>query len=499
MALTLLTANASDEGASASVTTASSGESDASTGEFNYSADEINVLVSTRQELRAADRARTHLLLDASSDPDWDNKPIEEKYDALNEASIAAHQVKAAAMSKALSALQSGPSATTQITLALFGVSEADTQVSILTTGQVGSTKLTDGNDVLSIMAQSVSDVDTFAGNDAIAIQAESVEGVHTGDGNDAVAIDAGWVNTVGLGAGNDAVAINADIVDSVYTGAGSDAVAINSELADSIYTDTGDDSLSLRSALVQNVYAGSGNDNVSITAVMGGQVLNNLGEIGDVFFGNDLTYERPDTVDDRLRLAATLHADVDGGAGNDTISVNVQEMLTVDGGTGDDLIVVERGTVAVQVGGNSGDDTIRVAEGVELLIQLDNRAGYDLTEDGDDLIVTHDGGTVRIENYQNAAAIAIAGSSSLSSFVGTGTAEGAAVANLSLADTYFADAASQNGSIVALTMAENASVEIAENPYASASSEAESGFDYSSNGDLNMVYRSGAGLNTSM
>lgn len=121
------------------------------------------------------------------------------------------------------------------------------------------------------------------------------------------------------------------------------------------------------------------------------------------------LYYTRPDSAEDRLRLATTDRADIYGGAGNDTISVTVQEVISVDGGAGDDVISIGGGTVGFRVGANSGNDTVQVASGAELVIQVDWPGGYEVETDGSDLIVHHDGGSVRIVGYENAAAIGIA------------------------------------------------------------------------------------------
>ena len=68
---------------------------------------------------------------------------------------------------------------------------------------------------------------------------------------------------------------------------------------------------------------------------------------------------------------AARAYAEVDGGAGNDVISVRTASVLAVAGGTGDDTINAVGGTVSLVYGAGDGQDTVNVAAGAQVVLQI--------------------------------------------------------------------------------------------------------------------------------
>ncbi len=397
-ALTLLSAQASDSGASASVTEVLASSKKSDTTNFDYSAGQIHALISKAQDYAVAKQeAEAGAAIAAEKAA---NLPEE-----LHATVAARYQESTAAMSVAFASLSTDTSNSEETKLAFFASISSVAQAAIATSGIVLVHKMTDGDDSLNILSASTSNVSTYGGNDEVVIKSNTVSNVDTGSGNDAIAIAA-------------------EIADDVYGGSGHDAVAINAEIAANIYAGSGNDSVAVNAALVGNVDGGSGDDAISVNAVIGASQFLAAEASGIVYDTNKLG--------DRLLAATADYTDIDGGDGNDVISVNVQEVMTVSGGAGDDLIMIEGGTVGVQVGADSGHDTIRVAEGAELVLNT-GEGGFSVIEEGDDLIVMHAGGSVRIEDYQNAGTIAIGGSTPNPN--GGGVHDGAAAAGESEAN----------------------------------------------------------------
>lgn len=409
LALSLLSARAGPSGAQAEVSDARAQRGEAPGGETGKTGRyDVNAIASAERGLQRA-RLDDALELGKSLEGTSADQRKKEATDRV----VARWNKRAQNMSIALQKLGAGPLPEGQRVLSLF--SNAGSQaVSIATTGQVNSVYLKGGgSQAVSIQAKTVQSVYTEGGHDAIAIKADSVESVYTdrSDGYEPGVYQNGeqYTRRVSATESNDAVAIHARRADSIYTGGGHDAIAVQADMISSIYAGSGNDSVSVRGGVISGVHGGGGNDAISVNAAIGMSVMRNM-EFGAASgMRKDADYVRPNSVEDRLRLATTNYSDVLGGADNDAISVTVQEIISIDGGAGDDVISIGGGTVGLRVGAGSGNDVVRVARGAELMIQIDD-ADYMVETDGDDLVVRHSGGSVRIEGYENAAAVGIAG-----------------------------------------------------------------------------------------
>lgn len=409
MALSLLSAQAGPSGARAEVLDARA-QGDASskgntgkTGRYD-----VNAIASAE---RGLERARLDDALE------WfkhhENTSAEQRKSEATDRAVRRLNKRAENMSRALQKLGAGPLPEGQRVLSLFS-SAGSQAVSISTTGQVNSVYLNGGdNQAVSIRAKSVDSVYTQGSHDAIAIKADSVESVVTdrsaGYAPGGYRNGEQYAHRVSATESNDAVAIQARRADSIYTGAGHDAVAVQADMISSIYAGSGNDSVAVRGGVISGVHGGEGNDAISVNAAIGRSVMRNVEFGARSGMGTDVEYVRSNSAEDRLRLATTNYSDVLGGAGNDAISVTVQEIISIDGGAGDDVISIGGGTVGLRVGAGSGNDVVRVAQGAELMIQIDD-GDYQVETDGNDLVVRHSGGSVRIEDYQDAAAIGVAG-----------------------------------------------------------------------------------------
>lgn len=336
-----------------------------------------------------------------------------QKISEATERAILRHKKRAENMSNALVRLGAGPLAEGQRILSLFSRG-GNRAVHINTTGQVDSLYLRGGDQALSIKSKTATIINTGGGHDAVAIEADFVRSVYTDrSGQHELAYRkngekyARWApKTVS----NDAVAIKARFAESIYTKGGADAISIMADSIRSVYAGEGQDAIALTGGIISGIHGEDGDDSITVQAAIGGSVTRNLAFASRTYLtGEGYDYVRPDSAKERMRLAITNYSDVHGGDGDDEISVSVQEIISIDGGSGNDVISVEGGTVGLRVNASSGNDVVRVARGAELMIQVDH-GGYIVEKSDNDLIVRHSGGVVRIEGYEQAAAISVAG-----------------------------------------------------------------------------------------
>lgn len=407
LALSLLSAQAGPSAARAAVlneTVQSDGvygDKSARTGRYD-----INSIANAERGLQKArlnDAAQQSRYQDTTSAAERKMEATEREIIRLNK--------RAKNMSIALQRMGSGPLPEGQRVLSLFSNGPSNA-VSVSTTGRVESIYLLGGNQALSIQAKVAQGIYTGGGHDAVAINADWVESVYTDRSagyEPAVKPDGTpFAQPVAATDSNDAVAIQARWADSIYTGGGNDAIAIQADMIGSVYAGEGADAISIQGGVVSGIHGDAGHDAITVNAAIGMSVMRHFDSSGPRSQG-EITYTRPDNVEDRLRMARANYSDVLGGSGNDAISVTVQEIISIDGGEGDDVISVGGGTVGLGVGAGSGNDVVRVSHGAELMIQIDTGT-YSVETDGNDLVVRHSGGSVRIEGYESAAAIGIAG-----------------------------------------------------------------------------------------
>jgi hypothetical protein len=194
------------------------------------------------------------------------------------------------------------------------------------------------------------------AGNDALSVAAYLIRDISTGDGDDALALRGRVVRDVDAGAGNDAIAIKAAVVTGVTGGEGDDAIAVEA---------------SVGVAGVSNAAAWF--------AVAAEPVVATNGEVSA-----------------SVGAAARAYADIDGGAGNDVISVRTASVLAVAGGAGDDTINAASGAISLVYGAGDGRDTVNVAAGAQVVLQIaEDVAGYTVEFGQDSMTVRMGEGSV--------------------------------------------------------------------------------------------------------
>lgn len=274
-----------------------------------------------------------------------------------------------------------------------------------------------DGNDAVAVTDDTVSGMRTGDGSDAVSISADRVYSVHTdadratmahivGDGfggghggqrrysnADSLSIQARDVQDIWTGGGADSIAVQSRLVNGVHAGAGNDAVAINGGLVEYVNGDEGHDSIAVKAVLATRIDGGAGDDVISVDVEQGNRPL-------------DTIYTpRAEGSGRELRFSSLSNADVQGGAGNDTLNIRADRHISVDGGLGDDRMHLESGTVALKYRSGDGQDHVSLGKGVSVLVDLDSSARY--TVDKTDGLLTlsfEDGGAITFEGVDDAA-----------------------------------------------------------------------------------------------
>ena len=301
--------------------------------------------------------------------------------------------------------------------------------------------------DTLIIQAQSISDVTTSARDDRVTLTGTTVSGIYTGGGSDAVSIVASFVSgihTDGAGpvavpvslpvpaeppvdaapapveevavevgpapvlvlpqeaevdtsgsasgpvvltapvvAGNDALSIAAYLINDIATGEGDDALALAGRVVSNVDAGAGNDAVAIRAGVVTGVTGGDGDDAIAVEAKVGVAGVSNAASWFAVA-AEPLVASNGEVTAQVGAAAARAYADVDGGAGNDVISVRTASVLAVAGGTGDDTINAAGGTVSLVYGAGDGNDTVNVAAGAQVVLQIAEEAGPYSVEFGD-------------------------------------------------------------------------------------------------------------------
>ena len=268
-------------------------------------------------------------------------------------------------------------------------------------------------------------------GPDAVAIRADMVLGLATGGGSDAVTIEADVVAGVttdeptrhdhgpdGDGAGySDAIAISARIAEGVATGGGNDAVAIRADRVGSVHAGDGQDGVAISAGMVGGVYGGNGADAITVNAAFGQAASHQIASMADwqLALAGDAA--------GRFQLALSTIADINGDGGNDAIAIAGAQLISVDGGEGDDLISLSGQTVALHFGRNGGHDVVQLGAGTEVVLQLDREiSDYTVTTDGDRMVVEMgDAGRVTFVGIAKAGAIGISAGMHPVQFLQTG------------------------------------------------------------------------------
>ncbi|MEO3387653.1 hypothetical protein [Mesorhizobium sp. CAU 1741] len=190
--------------------------------------------------------------------------------------------------------------------------------------------------------------------------------------GNASVSIDAPQATaSVGTGDGDDVIDINAREV-RVHSGNGNDTIAVDAHLV--------------------RMNAGDGNDNIDVT----------IGRHAGTGVSYILAGDGDDVVNADVGGGGPLF--IEGGAGDDTVSLVAHSAASIRGGRGDDTIDVVSEGAALFISGGDGDDKISIdAERIyhvtggrgDDTIALNNRSGglstIMLAEgDGNDVVETN-------------------------------------------------------------------------------------------------------------
>lgn len=383
-------------------------------------------------------------LLDARTESEFDAKmasarPRPEAPTNGSPAEIARLKEKVAGYSKALGRLMAArpaPEGAAYATM-VVGVHSASGGASITIQGQdilsvytrldvIGRTRQEDPAvaDAVSLRARIMHGVDTAGGNDALTIEAGEVVGVQAGNDSDSVVIVAQHVRGVytdhtdrsfgqpEIRPGQDAVAISANFVEGVSTGAGNDAVVLRGDVVRGVDAGEGQDAISITAGLVERVHGGDGNDTVVVDAELGGYVVDMM---------RYREREGMAGADDPVRALGEggyLPPDVDGGYGNDAISLRVGTALMAKGGRGDDAFAISGGgTVGLVYGTGDGHDTVTLGAGTGAVLNLWDLEGPITVEHGEDSVTVRmsAGGSVTFRGLADAGPVAmmVPGSSS--------------------------------------------------------------------------------------
>lgn len=203
--------------------------------------------------------------------------------------------------------------------------------------------------------------------------------------------IDTGGAPLAPIGAapvagGNDALSIAAWLISDIATGGGDDALALSGRIVAGVDAGAGNDVMAVSARIATGLAGGEGDDVIAVEARAG---IGGLTAAASWFAAAAEAASEPEGTEGAVAAAgaqaARAYADVDGGAGNDLITVRTASVLAVAGGTGDDRIEVGDGTVALVYGAGDGDDRVNVAEGAQVVLQLAPEAGAWSVEFGDE------------------------------------------------------------------------------------------------------------------
>nr|WP_321509455.1 autotransporter outer membrane beta-barrel domain-containing protein [uncultured Celeribacter sp.] len=190
------------------------------------------------------------------------------------------------------------------------------------------------------------------SGNDTIILYGAIIGGINAGEGDDLIEIYSGRVFPATRGdAGNDIITIYGGRAGHVRGGDGEDAITVLNGSVGAILSDAGDDYVIIGGGEAYYADGGAGND---VLELSGGKLIGGAGRLGDLDGGIG---------DDEISIIAggTVAGDVIGGTGNDTLTLSggVVEGL-VNAGEGDD-IAEWTGTDLSEIQMGDGSDSLEV------------------------------------------------------------------------------------------------------------------------------------------
>ncbi|KIC18954.1 hypothetical protein [Leisingera sp. ANG-Vp] len=316
------------------------------------------------------------------------------------------HEKRIYEMSKALTALASLPWPQDSVALILItglpgGAAEAEPQAAPAVPSDLS------GDDTVELRADTIQRIATGDGADALALEGRIVRGIHT-DRDTARPVERGSAEGGRRQrpehyANADSLSIRARHARNISTGGGDDAIAIQAGTLRGLRAGDGNDSIAVAATLVSRIKGGAGDDRISVAAQ---RALRGPHEAGAAAFDPNASAAA------KMRQALSGYAQVDGGAGNDLIELQIGETLAARGGTGDDRFKLSGGTVALQYAHGDGNDTVELASGASAVVQLREMgaSAYTATRDGDILTLQFDtGGSITFTNVAQGGAIGVA------------------------------------------------------------------------------------------
>ncbi|UWQ48386.1 hypothetical protein K3720_10540 [Leisingera caerulea] len=289
--------------------------------------------------------------------------------------------------------------------------------------------------DMITIGSGGAGTVRTAAGDDKVVVRKGFAEFISTSDGGDTVVVGNSGAGVVRTGDGSDTVRTGNAFVELISTGNGNDTAAVGAGSAGLVRLGSGRDTVSISEtdpgAGVQ-ISGGSGRDTVDFSKFSDGVVFSlnldgawqNPGAPGGKLGAEGTGFVQASSVEnltgtakgDRLtgdgganllsgkggndRLAGLAGADtLNGGGGNDRLAGGGGKD-TLNGGSGNDTMTGGGGadTFVFTV----GDDLVRdFKDGTDILQIRGHSGGFaslGITDSGGDRLITHDGGTVRLD-----------------------------------------------------------------------------------------------------
>lgn len=166
--------------------------------------------------------------------------------------------------------------------------------------------------------------IQSGAGDDTITFSSgvRSSHEIRSGDGNDTVAVAAPWVGVVDGGSGDDAIGVSGEGIGSVDGGSGDDVVTVAGGFISGVSGGEGNDKISVAGGFVSSISGGDGDD-VIVVSSENRRVFESGGDYGMIVMG---TYRA---------------AIVDGGQGNDRISIDGEGFVSFKAGDGQDTITI--------------------------------------------------------------------------------------------------------------------------------------------------------------
>ncbi len=283
---------------------------------------------------------------------------------------------------------------------------QGNAEVEIEAEGGMATAKTAGGDDNIAIKAGGVLGVSSGGGNDVIniiasAIRSEKDSGlpvvgsIDGGSGDDRIDITAGGdVWSIDGGEGNDAITIantsrsysNFHGISNLDAGAGDDTVRLTSTTTIvAVEGGTGNDELDIKSEnMVWDVNGGDGDDAISVDTKQARGISGGAGD-DTLVINADSAEAAGGDGNDILQINARGIFSAEGGDGNDTLIIDAFNAYNINGGHGDDIIVVNAENKIDGVSGGRGNDHITLTSAADTAAVFNYAKG-----DGSDVIVAN-------------------------------------------------------------------------------------------------------------